>query len=411
VTSRAMESVMTDISATGADPYRDAWDDHTKALAEIRQQWFASGWAKTPEERDQAMFHVMGIEHTGFNVFVAPRQDYPFFSKTHAFHHPISFTWGLCCPDFHYQFAFLDGARTYRIKGKRGTKRWSEIHVQNEFWGDPKFRQVTILDLDNVEMDADGNFEIIVSPDRHDGNWIQTQRDENQLLFVMRDAMYDWSNDVPAQVHVELAEGRKQPLKRISDRDLPTRIGKLTNFLRASATHWIGRNDEIVRDVGVNTFWMGKEQNLGGIQHAVYHFMVFDIAADEALVIEADVPAQSKFWAVQLANLCYDTVDYLNNQSSLNGFQTKVDPDGKARFVLTRDDPGVANWLDTVGNLRGVAAWRWVYCDKVTVPSVTKVKVAELDRRLHPQTARVSPEERQAIVTARGEGVRRMYGI
>lgn len=394
-----------------ADSYEHVWNEHTKVLADIRAQWFASGWADTPEEQDRAMFHVMSIEHTGFNVFVAPRQDYPSFSKTHAFHHPMTFTWGLCCPDFHYQFAFADGAGTYRITGKAGTTRWSELHVQSEFWGDPKFRQVAILEFGKMHVEADGSFEIILSPDQHDGNWIKTDPSENQLLLVIRDAMYDWTNDVPAVVQIERLDGLDKPRLQISNRDLATRIRKLTNFARESARHWIGRNDEIVGDVGVNVFWTGKEQNLGGIQHAAYHFMVFDIAEDEGLVFEFDPPKTSTFWAFQLANLQYDTVDYLNNQSSLNAMQTRVDPDGKIRIVVSARDPGIANWMDTVGHLRGVCASRWVWCDPVPEPVVTRVKLADLPNHLHVGSPTVSPEERRAIVTARGAGIRRMYGI
>ena len=402
---------MAETNAPAEDCYAELWADYVRALVEVKEQWFRSGWADTPVERDRAMFHVMSIAHTGFNVFIAPRQDYPFFSKTHAFHHPITFTWGLCCPDFHYQFTFLDGARTYRIRGKRGTMRWSEIHLQNGFWGDPRYRQVGIVDFDDLEMDTEGNFEIMVSPEKHTGNWFQTDPSENHMLLVVRDAIYDWTNDEPAKVEVEMLNAGQQPMLQIEDRNLPSRIRNLTSFIRSSASEWIGRNNDVAADVGLNAFWTGKEQARGGIQHAHYHFMVFDVAEDEALIIEADVPHAGKFWAVQLANLYYDTVDYLNNQSSLNGSQAAVDPDGKARFVLALNDPGIANWLDPVGNLRGVAAWRWVHCENVRTPMVTKVKVADLDRYLPAGTVRTSPEERRAIIAARGAGIRRMYGI
>jgi len=393
------------------DEYAGIWEDHARALVEVKEQWFASGWADTLEERHRAMYHVMSIAHTGFNVFVAPRQDYPFFSKTHAFHHPVTFTWGLCCPDFHYQFTFLDGAHSYRIRGKRGTMRWSEIHLQNGFWGDPAYRQIGIVDFDTLEMDADGNFELIVSPHEHAGNSFRTEPSENHMLLVVRDAIYDWNRDEPATVQVEMLDAGEVPLKRIEDRHLPRRLRNLTNFIRSSAREWICRNGDVVADVGLNAFWTGKEQARGGIQHAVYHFMVFDIAEDEALVIEADVPHGGRFWAVQLANLYYDTVDYLNNQSSLNGNQTATDADGKARFVLSLTDPGVANWLDPVGNRRGVAAWRWVHCDNVTTPRVRKVKLADLDQHLPAETATVDPDQRRATIAARGAGIRRLYGL
>ena len=46
----------------------------------------------------------------------------------------------------------------------------------------------------------------------------------------------------------------------------------------------------------------------------------------------------------------YATVSVLaNRQSSLNGHQAVLDPDGVFRAVISARDPGVPNWLDTGG--------------------------------------------------------------
>ena len=62
------------------------------------------------------------------------------------------------------------------------------------------------------------------------------------------------------------------------------------------------------------------------------------------------------------------TVDWMNHQSSLNGFQARRDADGKFRAVIARRDPHAPNWLDTGGRRRGFIVIRWL--DNPEAPTV-----------------------------------------
>jgi len=72
-------------------------------------------------------------------------------------------------------------------------------------------------------------------------------------------------------------------------------------------------------------------------------------STDEALILEAKVPARCTYWSVILTNEIYETTDWYNHQGSLNGSQLRVDDDGIIRVVISAKDPGVPNWLDTAG--------------------------------------------------------------
>ena len=387
-----------------------AWQRHLATLDDARAAWLNSPWASTDLERGRALFQVLTMEHAGFHLFLSPRHLFPYFT-TDVFHHPTAYTWGLCCPDFFYRHTFVDGARTYQIKAHPGTRRWTEFHVQSEFWGDPSFRTVGSWDLADFQPAADGSIDIMLSPDPHEGNWIQLDPQEHYCMIVLRDALYDWNRDQPTRVQIEALGRTGQEPAHVAEGDLDARLEKLDNFIHAAARHWIGRNSQIVAAAGFNHFWEGAEKSLGGIQHASYLFMVYEIGPEDALIIETQVPNSSRFWAVQLADLCYQTLEYMDHQSSLNAFQTTIDPDGNARFVLSLQDPGVPNWLDPVGNPRGVTAWRWVKTDIAPMPSVKKVALAELQRHLHPQTQRVSPAQRRGVLAKRREGIRRLYDM
>ena len=53
--------------------------------------------------------------------------------------------------------------------------------------------------------------------------------------------------------------------------------------------------------------------------------------------------ARAKYWSIDLCNFWLESLDYANHQSSLNGHQAVVDPDGVFRADVTHDDPGVPN--------------------------------------------------------------------
>ena len=54
--------------------------------------------------------------------------------------------------------------------------------------------------------------------------------------------------------------------------------------------------------------------------------------------------------------------------------------DGKVRFVIAHQYPGVPNWLDPMGNDRGYMTLRWLDArgESVPIPVVTRVALSEL---------------------------------
>ena len=105
--------------------------------------------------------------------------------------------------------------------------------------------------------------------------------------------------------------------------------------------------------------------------------MIYDIAPGEALVVETEIP-QARYWSIQMNDMWWQTTDYTHHQSSLNGHQARVDADGRVRMVISRDDPGVPNWIDPVIPGIGIAQWRWYLSDRHPLPSVTNMNVHDL---------------------------------
>ena len=83
------------------------------------------------------------------------------------------------------------------------------------------------------------------------------------------------------------------------------------------------------------------------------------------------------------------------------------DPDGVFRFVVSAEDPGVFNWLDTLGLERGVIILRLCGARSAVPPQTRVIERSEVEAEL-PAAKRCLPEERRAQIAERREGVAHM---
>ena len=79
---------------------------------------------------------------------------------------------------------------------------------------------------------------------------------------------------------------------------------------------------------------------------------------EQALILTLPV-SDAPYLGFQLGSLWYISLDYINHQTSLNGTQAQADPDGKIRIVVSDQNPGVTNWVETLGHPKGYLQFRW----------------------------------------------------
>jgi hypothetical protein len=151
----------------------------------------------------------------------------------------------------------------------------------------------------------------------------------------------------------------------------------------------------------VNKLKVFDTSQIGGLTGQFYYEGVYDLHDDEALIVEAKVPAKCVYSSMILTNDLYETTDWYNNHSSLNDSQAKPDKDGVLRIVVSTKDPGVANWLDTAGYPTGAIQGRWANCDTQPIPSVRKVALVDVRKSLPSETKTVTPEERDRLARER----------
>jgi hypothetical protein len=258
-------------------------------------------------------------------------------------------------------------------------------------------------DLDDLTLDERGWFEVVLSaerPDGHTGDWWPLDPRTRRLL--MRKCSCDWTGEVDARVAIDRVDDGGGDMS-------PEEIARRFSDLAAWITGMIGFDMGLVRYYrehhGVNTFLRStKIDSIGGLPTQAYYDGIHEIADDEALIIETDLPETSRYWQALVADDRFCTVDWVNRQSSLNDTQARVDSDGRFRFVVSKVDPGVPNWLDKADHPWGIIQMRFNQGSDYPDPTIVKVPVAEVRRHLPDDTPVVTPTERREHLRRRREG-------
>ena len=115
----------------------------------------------------------------------------------------------------------------------------------------------------------------------------------------------------------------------------------------------------------------------GGDANIIYYHSYWNLGKDEALLIEV-MPPTCDTWNFQLNNYWMESLDYRYFTICINSHSAKYNPDGSVTVVVAHENPGVANWIETVGHFEGTMCWRW-YRPTSTVPKELKAEVVSLE--------------------------------
>ena len=383
-------------------PNLPEWKDHMARLAALQDEVAGQIYQSAdPQQRQDAwnlMFQQLArvtIVHMGADA------DYPEFLPLYN----STLNVAAPNPDYVYYGTALEGTATYRLRGFRGTNRFTYLQFSATDFTDQSRSPANIVlggfALDEVKADKDGNFDFILSAERpagYTGDWIKL--DPRAKSVFMRAASYDWIHERDPIVGIDRIDrpvGRPRP----SAQQIAARLAVLPDFVRDDSLTWWRHMADLQKRIAWNT--IGVEP-WGTFPGQVYLEGLYRLAEDEALVLETDVPKNCRYWSFLVGDMQFRTIDFTNHQSSLNAVQAKLDSDGKFRAVIARHDPGVPNWLDTGGYAEGVIQGRWNVCDTAPVPSARLVKLADLRRVLPKDTQAVTLAQRDAALRERRLG-------
>ncbi len=317
----------------------------------------------------------------------------PFFHRSND----LFTQWGGPNQDNAYHHARIDPARRYRVAGRMHscehfalTLRVGFMHMKE--WGTKK--AVSSVDLGIGPGD---DFEIRLGGDGSEPGWIGIP--EGVTTLSLREFYVDWRPAEPAVFTIECLDPPAAPPRR----DARALADGLDHALEHVERSMLGWNDYLreQRARGTDNAFTMHGAVAKVLSDARYGFLFWDLAPDEALVVESDVP-RARYWGLQLASLgWFEPIDPVHRVTSINQHQAVPGADGRVRFVLAHEDPGVPNWLDTAGHREGLLTYRWFWPESDPVATARVVPFERLAVALPADTPRVVADARRADIRER----------
>ena len=298
---------------------------------------------------------------------------------------------GLDNPDTLYFGTRVQAGREYLVTGTRGTT--TDLSFQllgGEYTDDNVPDSETAFDDRQLDIAANGDYE-----------WRFTPAANAQL--VIREVYNDWSAQ-RGKVAIARADTAGTAPPPLTNELIEKRFAVAGKQLVQRIKTWLQFPQWFYMNIPVNTM-VAPRLTPGGLATQYSSAGHFELAPDQALVIT--LPAtDAPYLGFQLGSLWYVSLDYINHQTSLNGTQAQVDADGKIRIVVADRNPGVTNWVETLGHRKGFLQFRWQRVSRELTeadgPTVELVGIDEVAEYLpFHESNKISPEDWRARIALR----------
>ncbi|AQZ96493.1 hypothetical protein ACFSB1_10350 [Halopseudomonas phragmitis] len=451
-----------------AEQLKDAWDALWEDVQQARncvddpKLWAPPA---SPRNLAEGYRYVLGFLYGSIARSLGPTVENPYFVRAIQ---PLNRS-TIDNADAIYLTAPIDGNYTYSIRGRVGdTSAWRAesapegvrkaphyviFETPSGFSGEsgslkelkPGTRvNCAVLDSSKLQVAADGSFEILLAPEKpadYNGNFMLTrttrqrkQQDGSVIektyvaqQVMLRELFCDWANEDLMELFIYRHDRLGKPIA-VYDAERATQqmhtIGTITRnqvhfwneFYAVVCEAYGDMNGDGECFMPRNTFNKPNAASLataGGMATNVYCGGIFELADDEALIVELHQPVEPVYIGFHLGNMWGESLEFGSHQTSLNGLQAHRDRDNVYRLVIAHHDPGIANWLDTTGQPEGYMAVRWAYPEKPmdNLPWAQALKVKFDDIRLHlpAETTQITAQEREQVIAVRQEHVQRRY--
>lgn len=319
--------------------------------------------------------------------------------------------YGLTLPGGRY--AYDNSDNIYRAIPIDGKLRYVIHGIRHSLLADASFsliddinslKSIATLTNEELVLNSDGTYDITIDNQPANGriNHIQSKRKARQL--VIRNNLGDWQN-IPDSLTVELLDNNIGH----SPRSEALVVARAAEILRICIFDYgFGALGIKTKALLVNTLSKPKPSaTLGGLVTQMASYGHFELDDTQALVLTLDT-AGAHYFVIPETGPWMISLDPGNCQSSLNNMQSIANADGKYRFVISRKDPNVYNWISSCDLHEGTIMVRWqVLPDKlVNVPPVQTevIPLTDLAIVLPSDTRWITPLERQQLQSARLDG-------
>lgn len=292
--------------------------------------------------------------------------------------------------DNNYSYIPVNGYSNYILRGKQSANPTVDVPITLS--GNVSMTMpLGGLDWQDIEIDDKGEFFVTLGPDPARGkrNHIQTTLDS--CCLFMRDCRSDW-DQIPNSYQIEKVDGPSYP--PLTNDQIAARASQYM-IDSVPVMYWWNR---VMDDLPVNKTHMVDIASMGGLVTQKLSFFRLNIKEDEAFIIKTGA-ANAKYRSLILQDFWFRSFDYWNNTSTLNSAQSETEDDGTTTYVVSHQDLGVDNWLDTCGQsyLLVCARWQGMPKNNNAEPWITGelIKIGQIEDKLPGKSGMVSNEMRQ----------------
>lgn len=269
-------------------------------------------------------------------------------------------------PDAVYYEAPIRGDREYVVRGNLAGSCYTSFTVEaGADEGRYATRTAGVLNDGEIDVADDGSYEIVLGGAPRHHNWLDLPADAGRITTrhyfeFPEPAAADPLLHIPLTISPTIAPEAPEPW---NDELVAAGLHRVINHVRGKTV------DQPRPGTNPMPSWVAAEPNTfptpeppGDMAFsawdAAYSMGRYQLGPDEALVMTGRWP-ECRFGNVALWNRFGQTYDYNNRPVGRNRSNTTLEPDGSFRIIIAHADPGVGNWLDTMGRPGGSVFWRF----------------------------------------------------
>lgn len=365
---------MTSTDATRRVVSGETWDEFCDTLKRAGRQVLRPEAPVSELDRAEGWRYLSRLLRIGLEMHLeCADPEFPaFFMPSHE-----TGKIGADNPDNLYLMGRIHGAHEYVIRGERGTVPYLSFGTQKGgYESNGKMEQTGFIEAKDLQIDADGRFEIRLSHEPQPGNWLRIEPASNAV--IVRQTFNDRKTERPATMRIERRHRDATPAPLSAER-LDRGLTNAARFVEGTATlfaNWA--QSYLPRPNELPSADQKLCQSVGGDPNIHYYHSYWQLAPDEALVIHLPRVPECRFWNLQVSNWWMESLDYRYHRIHHNKTSARPNADGSVTLVLAHRDSGHPNHLETAGHDRGTLCFRWVAAAEHVPPQTRVVPLAHL---------------------------------
>ncbi|MCV7343639.1 Ig-like domain-containing protein [Mycolicibacterium rhodesiae] len=305
--------------------------------------------------------------------------------------------WAYDNPDSIYRTIPVNAKYSYVITGKFVGDPPADLNFS--VYTDPNVtNSVDNIGLHDLVVNPDGTFTITVNTAPDDGTPNHLHMTHAAQQVFIRDTLGQWT-DSPVELSVIRVDGLPAGTPK-------TYAQMVDSAVSLALTSGVALYGLMLLPFIQPVNSLGKPTHtFGTLSTQRQSSTLFRLDDDQAMVVTVTL-GDAGYFTTPITDAWTITPDYWNHQTSLNSAQAVQNPDGSYTLVISRTDPGVANWVDTGGLSQGSLFVRWQLPNAnpdAGSPTVTSrvVRLEDLPSMLPPDTVYVTSQQRSQQLAER----------